>query len=121
MHRWVLAAEPGYGIALANDSSYGYDAAPWTAPGADAATGTLLRPSLMRSPNWPDPRADLSRRTVRYSLVADADPASAAQAGDASICRSDSSPATRQHGSFTSTILPSASTRSCPLTMEVAT
>ena len=83
MHRWVLAAEPGYGIALANDSSYGYDATHWTTPGTDTATGTLLRPSLMRSPNWPDPRADLSRRTVRYSLVADADPASAAQAGDA--------------------------------------
>lgn len=83
MHRWVLAAEPGCGAAVVNDSSYGYDAMVWTSPGTGDAGGTLLRPSLMRSPNWPDPRADFRPRTVRYSLLADADPVRAAHAADA--------------------------------------
>ena len=81
-HRWLLAAEPGYGAALINDSTYGYDALPWH-PGTHGqpALGTLLRLSLMRAPNWPDPRADLSRRTLRYSLLVGADPVSATRAG----------------------------------------
>lgn len=78
MHRWVLAAEPGDGAALITDSTYGYDAMPWY---GDGATGTLLRLSLMRSPNWPDPRADRSRRRLRYALLVEADPVAAAHAG----------------------------------------
>ncbi|MFC0673262.1 alpha-mannosidase [Brachybacterium hainanense] len=82
MHRWVLAAEPGYGAALVVDSTYGYDALPLdAAEGPGSSAGTLLRLSLMRSPNWPDPRADLSRRSLRYSLLVGADPVSAAQTG----------------------------------------
>ncbi|ATG50486.1 alpha-mannosidase [Brachybacterium vulturis] len=78
MHRWVLAAGPGEGAALITDSTYGYDAMPWY---GDDGTGTLLRLSLMRSPNWPDPRADRSRRRLRYSLLVDPDPVAAAHAG----------------------------------------
>jgi alpha-mannosidase len=83
MHRWVLASEPGWGAAVLNDSSYGYDA--MALPGEDGGrtVGTLLSPSLMRSPNWPDPRADRSPRTVRWSLLAGADPVGAAHAADA--------------------------------------
>ena len=82
-HRWVLASEPGYGAALVNDSSYGYDALQVRGgeiPGA-YGTGTQLRLTLMRSPNWPDPRADLSRRMVRYGLLVGADVVSANRAG----------------------------------------
>ncbi|WP_394214910.1 alpha-mannosidase [Brachybacterium vulturis] len=78
MHRWVLAAGPGEGAALVTDSTYGYDAMPWY---GDDGTGTLVRLSLMRSPNWPDPRADRSRRRLRYSLLVDPDPVAAAHAG----------------------------------------
>lgn len=81
-HRWVLAAEPGragWGAALLNDSTYGYDALPWSI--GDRAAGTVLRLSLMRAPNWPDPRADHSRRRVRWSLLLGADPATATRAG----------------------------------------
>lgn len=81
MHRWVLAAEPGCGAALITDSTYGYDALPWPGQNAAATTGTLLRLSLMRGPNWPDPRADLSRRRLCYSLLVDADPEAATRAG----------------------------------------
>lgn len=100
-HRWLLAAEPGCGVALIADSTYGYDALPWrgaestagagggaAAAGAGSAAvgastvGTLLRPSLMRSPNWPDPEADLSRRTLRYGLLVGADPVAAGRAAE---------------------------------------
>lgn len=84
MHRWVLAEDAsGYGAALINDSTYGYDALPLR--GENAALGrdegVQLRLSLMRSPNWPDPRADRSRRTVRYALLVGADPVAATAAG----------------------------------------
>lgn len=83
MHRWVLAAEPGWGAAVLNDSSYGYDAMVLIEEDGHRTAGTLLRPSLMRSPNWPDPRADRSMRTVRWSLLAAADPVRAVHAADA--------------------------------------
>jgi alpha-mannosidase len=83
MHRWVLAQEPGYGAALITDSTYGYDALPWSGDDGDRATGTELRLSLMRGPNWPDPQADRSRRTLRYALVVGADATVATRAGQA--------------------------------------
>jgi alpha-mannosidase len=83
MHRWVLAEEPGYGAALVTDSTYGYDALPWSGTGGGRASGTELRLSLMRGPNWPDPRADRTRRSLHYSLVVDADATRATQAGQA--------------------------------------
>src|SRR5699024_7920437 len=83
MHRWLLAAEPGWGAAVVNDSSYGFDAMALPTEDGRSTVGTLLRPSLMRAPNWPDPGADRSVRTVRWSLLAGADPVSAAHAADA--------------------------------------
>ena len=98
MQRWVLAAEPGYGAALLTDGGYGYDALPGRSapseteepgelgtgwPGTEAGAQVMLRLSLLRSPNWPDPRADRSRRTIRYALLADADPVSAVHAAEA--------------------------------------
>jgi alpha-mannosidase len=56
MHRFVHLGEDGYGVALASDSTYGYDATRTTRP--DGGTTTTVRLSLVRGPRFPDPRAD---------------------------------------------------------------
>ncbi|MFT2816991.1 alpha-mannosidase [Leifsonia sp. A12D58] len=55
-HRWVHVGEPGYGVAVANDSTYGHDIRSTT----DAAgrTSTTVRMSLLRAPLYPDPESD---------------------------------------------------------------
>ena len=56
-HRWADLSEPGYGVALLNDSKYGYDIA-----------GNVIRLSLLRSPTWPDPVADRGTHRFVYRL-----------------------------------------------------
>jgi alpha-mannosidase len=56
-HKWADLAEPGFGVALLNDSKYGY-----------SAHGHTLRLSLLRGPLSPDPLADLGRHHFRYAL-----------------------------------------------------
>lgn len=46
-----------YGLSLLNDCKYGYDAHP-----------NQLRLTLLRSPNWPDPQADLGEHQFTYGL-----------------------------------------------------
>ncbi|MFJ2661792.1 alpha-mannosidase [Arthrobacter koreensis] len=78
-HRWVHAGEHGRGVALANDSTYGYDI---TRTGSrDAGTGTLLRASLLRAPLFPDPGADQGVHRLRFSLRPDATVAEAVLEG----------------------------------------
>ncbi|MEI7059058.1 glycoside hydrolase family 38 C-terminal domain-containing protein [Nocardioides sp. CCNWLW239] len=77
MHRWVLAQEPGFGVALVNDSTYGFDV---TRP---TAVTTEVRLSLLRAPRFPDPETDQGVQTHRYGLVVGADVASATEAGTA--------------------------------------
>ncbi len=55
-HRWVRVAEPGYGVAVANDATYGHDTLRHTRP--VGGTTTTVRLSLLRSPRVPDPGAD---------------------------------------------------------------
>jgi len=55
-HRFVHLAEPGYGVAVVNDSVYGHDLARHPRP--DGGLATTLRLSLLRGPRFPDPRAD---------------------------------------------------------------
>lgn len=57
-HRWADLSEPGCGVALLNDCKYGY-----------AAHGNVLRLSLLRAPNAPDPEADRGRHQFRYALL----------------------------------------------------
>ena len=66
-HRWVHVGEPGYGVALVNDSTYGYDATRDTRPGG--GTTTTVRLSLLRAPNFPDPDCDRGRHQFRYAIV----------------------------------------------------
>jgi alpha-mannosidase len=79
MHRFVLLTEPGYGVAVANDSTYGYDANRTTRE--DGGTTSTVRLSLVRAPRVPDPQADQGAHRMRYALVPGADVTEAARAG----------------------------------------
>jgi alpha-mannosidase len=55
--RWADLSDTKHGFSLLNDSKYGYD-----------VRGNVLRLSLLRSPEWPDPHADEGHHEFTYSL-----------------------------------------------------
>ncbi|MGA8152017.1 MAG: alpha-mannosidase [Terriglobales bacterium] len=55
--RWADLSDTTHGFSLLNDSKYGYD-----------VKGNVLRLSLLRSPDWPDPHADEGQHEFTYSL-----------------------------------------------------
>ena len=65
-HRWVHVGEPGFGVAVANDSTYGHDITRRWAD--DGSTYTQVRESLLRAPLFPDPSADQGIHVMRTSL-----------------------------------------------------
>ncbi|MGJ3561888.1 glycoside hydrolase family 38 C-terminal domain-containing protein [Streptomyces sp. INA 01156] len=52
-HRWVHLGEPGYGVAVLSDSTYGHDVTRTVRD--DGGTTTTVRLSLVRAPRIPDP------------------------------------------------------------------
>jgi len=78
-HRWVHVGEPGYGVAVANDSTYGHDVTRSTRE--DGGTTTVVRLSLLRAPLFPDPTADQGEHRLRVSLRAGATIADAVAEG----------------------------------------
>ncbi|MEV1294682.1 glycoside hydrolase family 38 C-terminal domain-containing protein [Pseudonocardia sp. NPDC049635] len=71
-HRFVHVGEPGYGVAVANDATYGHDVTRSTrerSRGTAAGTTTLLRLSLLRAPQFPDPEADSGTHVLRCSVT----------------------------------------------------
>jgi alpha-mannosidase len=66
-HRFMHLAEPGYGVAVVNDSTYGHDVTRTVR--SDGGTTTTLRLSLLRAPRWPDPETDQGEHRLRYWLV----------------------------------------------------
>ncbi|MGP5919131.1 alpha-mannosidase [Brachybacterium alimentarium] len=66
-HRWVHLAEGDYGVAIANDSTYGHDVLR-TLREDDGGTTTTARLTLVRSPEFPDPAADHGRYTFRVAV-----------------------------------------------------
>jgi alpha-mannosidase len=56
-HHWADLSESGFGVALLNDSKYGY-----------STHGNVMRLSLLRAPKEPDPQADIGAHTFRYAL-----------------------------------------------------
>ncbi|MFF7728962.1 alpha-mannosidase [Streptomyces sp. NPDC008001] len=70
-HRFVHVEEPGWGVALVNDSTYGYDVTRTVRP-EDTGTTTTVRLSLLRAPRFPDPRTDQGVHRFRYALVPNA-------------------------------------------------
>lgn len=57
--QWGDLSDSKHGFSLLNDCKYGYD-----------AKGNVLRLSLLRSPEWPDPHADEGLHEFTYSLYA---------------------------------------------------
>ena len=55
--RWADLSDSQHGFSLLNDCKYGYD-----------AKGNVLRLSLLRSPEWPDPHADEGHHEFTYAL-----------------------------------------------------
>lgn len=65
-HRWLHVGEPGYGIALANEATYGYDI---TRDSVGARGRATVRISLARAPFYPDPDSDRGHHSYRYALL----------------------------------------------------
>jgi alpha-mannosidase len=78
-HRWIHLAEAGYGVALANDATYGHDVTRTTRP--DGGTTTTARYSLVRAPRCPDPEADQGPHRMTYTLLPGASVADAVAGG----------------------------------------
>ncbi|GGV63788.1 alpha-mannosidase [Streptomyces longisporoflavus] len=78
-HRFLHLAEPGWGTALVNDSTYGHDVTHDVRP--DGGTTTTARLSLLRAPLFPDPEADQGEHRFRYGLVIGADIGDAVREG----------------------------------------
>ena len=78
MHRYVLVSEPGFGVALVNDSIHGFDT---TRDAVDGHVTTTVRLSLLRAPRFPDPETDQGVQTHRYGIVIGTDQLGATSAG----------------------------------------
>ena len=78
-HRWVHVGEPGYGVAIANERTYGWDFQ--REARADGGTYTSVRASLLKGPRYPDPRADIGEHTFRFTLRPGGDVADAVADG----------------------------------------
>ncbi|TDC10356.1 alpha-mannosidase [Nonomuraea longispora] len=65
-HRFVHVEEPGWGVALVNDSTYGHDV---TRTAGEEGTTTTVRVSLLRAPRFPDPETDQGVHRFRHALV----------------------------------------------------
>jgi alpha-mannosidase len=70
-HRYLHVAEPGYGVAVVNDSTYGHDVTRTVRP--DGGTTTTVRLSLLRAPRYPDPDTDQGLHRMSFALVPGAD------------------------------------------------
>lgn len=57
-HRWADLTEGDYGVAILNDCKYGWD-----------IEGDVMRLTLLRSPESPDPEADRGMHVFAYSLL----------------------------------------------------
>ena len=79
-HRWIHVGEPGYGVAVANDSTYGHDVTR-ARRDEDGGITTTVRLSLLRSPTYPDPDPDSGRHRLGYALVPGAGIADAVREG----------------------------------------
>jgi alpha-mannosidase len=66
-HRWVHVGEPGFGVGVANDSTYGHDVT--RHPREGGGTYSLVRQTLLRAPLFPDPEADQGEHTLRSAIV----------------------------------------------------
>ena len=58
-HKWTDMSEDNYGISIINNSKYGY-----------SLGENELKMTLLTSPKYPNPEADMGKHTISYSLFA---------------------------------------------------
>ncbi|MGY4923187.1 alpha-mannosidase [Streptomyces sp. 900105755] len=80
-HRFVHLEEPGWGVAIVNDSTYGHDVTRSVRTDGDQGTTTTVRASLLRAPRFPDPETDQGIHHFRHALVPGAGIADAVREG----------------------------------------
>ncbi|MER6266875.1 glycoside hydrolase family 38 C-terminal domain-containing protein [Streptomyces sp900105755] len=80
-HRFVHLEEPGWGVAIVNDSTYGHDVTRSVRTDGDQGTTTTVRASLLRAPRFPDPETDQGIHHFRHALVPGAAIADAVREG----------------------------------------
>ncbi|WP_449341622.1 alpha-mannosidase, partial [Streptomyces canarius] len=68
-HRFLHLEEPGWGVAVVNDSTYGHDVTRTVRTDGDGGTTTTVRVSLLRAPRFPDPETDQGVHRFRHALV----------------------------------------------------
>ncbi|MBF4562241.1 alpha-mannosidase [Microbacterium sp. VKM Ac-2870] len=78
-HRWVRVAEPDFGVAIVNDSTYGHDITRRAREGG--GTETVARLSLVRGALFPDPTQDQGRHRVHVGVAVGADVETAVREG----------------------------------------
>jgi alpha-mannosidase len=79
-HRWIHVAEPGYGVAISNASTYGHDVTR-SIREDDGGTTTTVRLSLLRAAKFPDPDADRGHHELTVTIRPGAGIADAVQEG----------------------------------------
>jgi alpha-mannosidase len=79
-HRWIHVAEPGYGVAISNSSTYGHDVTR-SIRDSDGGTTTTVRLSLLRAPAFPDPEADRGLHELTVTIRPGAGIAGAVEEG----------------------------------------
>ncbi|BCW65897.1 putative glycosyl hydrolase [Arthrobacter sp. NicSoilB4] len=79
-HRWIHVAEPGYGVAISNSSTYGHDVTR-NIREDDGGTTTTVRLSLLRSSKFPDPGADRGLHELNVTIRPGASIADAVREG----------------------------------------
>ncbi|MBO0984233.1 glycoside hydrolase family 38 C-terminal domain-containing protein [Rathayibacter sp. SD072] len=78
-HRWIRVGEGAYGVAITNDSTYGYDVT--RQPRRGGGSTTVARLSLLRSAVFPDPQQDRGQHRLRVGVVVGATTQDAVTAG----------------------------------------
>ncbi|MEV5385353.1 glycoside hydrolase family 38 C-terminal domain-containing protein [Streptomyces sp. NPDC052721] len=68
-HRFLHLEEPGWGVAVVNDSTYGHDVTRTVRTDGDQGTTTTVRVSLLRAPRFPDPETDQGIHHFRHALI----------------------------------------------------
>lgn len=58
-HKWADMSEDDYGVSIINNSKYGY-----------SLEESELKMTLLTSPKYPNPEADMGKHTISYSLFA---------------------------------------------------
>jgi alpha-mannosidase len=79
-HRWIHVAEPGYGVAISNASTYGHDVTR-SIREDDGGTTTTVRLSLLRAAKFPDPDADRGHHELTVTIRPGAGIADAVEEG----------------------------------------